>query len=221
MGEDAISRRDFLFNQLPKRTAAVAAAVIAGQAILTACGKPPDVSQNLIPTPESPIPTKMPDHMPLPIVEQTIDEPVTIPTGDWDIDFVFEKEGVSTVEDGYRLKHQTQLFNPNLEGVIIDSPERNLVIVFTNGLAFDRRGNIHGLPVPWAEDRCVMGAPDKIKDLIAAQHLDQNKHVIMVEAQTYDVPGGAEWELAAFGHGIQPQRFLKTMNDTVMRPVAL
>jgi hypothetical protein len=215
MGEggksNLISRRDFL-----KWGAAVAA---GGGAAWLLRGRGPAGKIEPISQPDIPTLIKMPDHVPLPIVEQTIDEPVTIPPDNWDINFAFKDEGVSTVEDGYRKIKNTQLFNNNLEGVIIDSPERNLVIIYTNGLAFDRRGNINGLPLPWAEDRCVMGSPDKIKTLIDVQHLDHNKHVIMVEAQTYAVPDGANWELAAFGPGIQPQRYLQTMNDPVMRPV--
>jgi hypothetical protein len=206
-----LSRRDLL-----KFTGAAAAVLFGG----AACGPVVEkVATALTSTPGS-RETPMPEHTPLTIVEQTIDEPVTIPVGDWDIDFVFKDMGVSTVEDGYRKIKNTQLFNNNLEGVIVDSPGRNVVIIFTDGLAFDRRGNINGLPLPWAEDRCVMGTPDKIKALIDAQRLEQNKHVIMVKGQTYAVPGGAEWELAAFGPGIQPQRFLQTMRDAVMKPVA-
>jgi len=203
-----ISRREFI------KLAAGAAVGL----VLPACVPAGRIDQ--ISTPILPTETKMPDHAPLSIVEQTIDEPVTIPTGDWDIDFVFQDKGVSTVEDGYRQIKNTQVFNNNLEGVIIDSPERNLVIIYTNGLAFDRRGNINGLPVPWAEDRCVMGTPDKIKAIVDNNHLEQNKHVIMVKGQTYGVPGGAEWEIAAFGPGIQPQRFIQTMSDMIMKPVA-
>ncbi len=197
-----LSRRDFL-----KLAGAGAGALLVGCA--------PGPVRQMISTVESPTPTRMPDHMPLPIVEQTIADPVTIPEHVFKFDSTFADSG--SLEFAYQRESGQSYAHAYGWGAMIVHGDK--VIVFANRLAFDRRIIIEGLPEFWAEDRWVWDTEQKIEDFVTEHRLAENKNVVMVNAQTYAVSGGAEWEVVAFGGGVEPQRWLQTPTDENLRRI--
>ena len=200
------TRHDFV-RKLPSRIVGTLLAVIAGDAVLTACAnaKPSGVSKNVTP-PLEPTATKKPDHIPLPIVEQFIDTPVTIPRGKWLYDSTIADSG--SLEFAYQRESGKLYTQATGWGVMITHADK--IVVFTNKLAYDHRSDFEGLPEFWPEDRWVWASEQNINDFVVSNRLEMNKNVVMVEAQTYPITNGAGWELAAFGGGVKPQRWTKT-----------
>ena len=171
--------------------------------------------------PVIPTETKRPSYVPLPIVQQTITNPIDIPLDFGLYNTIFGDSGV--VEYVYqrecRIKHPEPEWACVYGGVLgfgimiyhFDPVNGDVVVIFENKMAYDYRTNIVGIPSFNPEDRVIWSTQSDIWEFVTDHNLQSNKGAIIVRAQVYEVaPYVAEWELLAFGGPLTSQRFIST-----------